>query len=51
MARLFEAQYRGSCSNCGEPVEPSDWVGYVNDQVCCEDCCKELEPTWTWEAW
>ena len=39
--RLFPAQYYGSCSHCMEPIEPGDWVGYVDDEIACELCVEE----------
>lgn len=38
MARTFTAKYDGSCSNCGVDIEPGDDVGYVDDEINCENC-------------
>lgn len=37
MARLFIAQYHGRCP-CGEPIEPGDEIGYVEDAISCANC-------------
>jgi hypothetical protein len=36
--KLFPARYNGICRCCDEPIEVGDWVGYLDDEVCCEDC-------------
>lgn len=39
MAAIFTARYPGSCAQCDEHIEPGDEAGYIDDEVCCEDCC------------
>lgn len=41
--KLFPARYYGSCAECREPLEPGDWVGYIDgvDGICCEECVEE----------
>jgi hypothetical protein len=34
----FEAKYKGTCSDCHEPIEVGDQVVYVNDELVHVDC-------------
>lgn len=38
---LFTAKFYGSCPLCCEAIVPGDWVGYVDDEVVCEQCFEE----------
>ncbi|MDY0811412.1 hypothetical protein [Kitasatospora purpeofusca] len=35
---MLVAQYDITCARCGFTVEPGDFVGWVFDELCCEDC-------------
>lgn len=43
MANRFTASYPGGCSECGEDFDEGDRVGYVDDELCCDDCCQAAE--------
>lgn len=38
MPATFTAAYRGKCAECFTEIEPGDTAGYVDDEVCCEEC-------------
>lgn len=38
MPATFTARYESDCAECGAAIEPGDEAGYVDDEVCCEDC-------------
>ncbi|WNI15553.1 hypothetical protein [Actinacidiphila sp. ITFR-21] len=38
MTATFTARYEGWCAECGAEIEPGDTAGYLDDEVCCEDC-------------
>lgn len=31
------------CFGCGGDIEQDDRIGYVDDEIHCEDCCDEAE--------
>ncbi|MFJ6136447.1 hypothetical protein [Kitasatospora sp. NPDC092286] len=35
---VLVAQYDITCARCGFTVETGDFVGWVFDELCCEDC-------------
>jgi hypothetical protein len=37
----FGARYDGHCVPCGTAFDEGDAVGYVDDELCCEDCYDE----------
>lgn len=41
----FEAKFptEGGCNECGGDIEAGDNIGYVDDEINCEDCCDETE--------
>lgn len=43
MPATFTARYKSDCSECGEEIYPGDEAGYVDDEVCCEDCVDRSE--------
>lgn len=36
--RRFTARYDSECAECGSDIEEGDTAGYVDDEVCCDDC-------------
>lgn len=38
---MFLARYDGRCPGCDEPIYEGDRVGWVDGEVCCEDCVGE----------
>jgi hypothetical protein len=43
---MFTARYTSRCAQCDELIEPGDEAGYVDDEVCCEDCAEAAEEQW-----
>lgn len=43
MARTFSAAYPGECSECGLDFMDGDEIGYVDDEICCEECCEQFQ--------
>ena len=41
MVRRFYARYEGTCAACFEHIYEGDYIGYIDDEVCCEDCCDD----------
>lgn len=41
MARTFTARYpqRDGCAQCGADIDAGDQAGYIDSEICCEDCC------------
>lgn len=37
----FTARYGGWCKHCGDRIEEGDEVGYVDDELACEQCVRE----------
>lgn len=48
MPAMFTARYVGECALCGDPIDPGDEAGYIDDEVCCADCCDDVEDEATW---
>jgi hypothetical protein len=42
MARVFEAQYFGTCGACLEPIKPGDDVTYEDDELVHDDCANDV---------
>ena len=40
MAHTFSARYPGECNGCGAEFDEGDPIGYVDDEINCEDCCE-----------
>lgn len=43
MAFTFSAAYDGECSECGADFLAGDEIGWVEDQIACENCVYEHE--------
>jgi hypothetical protein len=43
MAATFTARYESECAECGDPIEPGDEAGYLDDEVCCEECVETAQ--------
>lgn len=43
MANRFVASFPGECSECAERFDEGDRIGYVEDELCCDDCCADAE--------
>lgn len=41
MGAYFTARFDSECARCDEPISEGDTAGYVDDEVCCEDCWEE----------
>lgn len=39
----FTAAYPGDCGRCWRDIEPGDEAGYIDNEVCCGDCCDERD--------
>jgi hypothetical protein len=39
--RIFPAAYGGTCGCCGLDFDEGDPIGYLDDEICCEDCVLE----------
>lgn len=37
-SRLFFAMYDGECSHCLSDILEGDEIGYVDDEICCQNC-------------
>lgn len=42
-ASRFFARYEGECAECMLPIFVGDAAGYIDSDVCCEQCCTEWE--------
>lgn len=38
---LFKIAYDDYCRECGDECDEGDRMGYVDDEICCEDCWEE----------
>lgn len=38
VSRKFPASYEGDCADCMGIIDPGDLIGYVEDEICCEEC-------------
>ena len=39
----FIAAFDSECAKCFGDISEGDNAGYLDDEVCCEDCCDEIE--------
>jgi hypothetical protein len=39
----FYARWSGECAECLLPFDAGESVGYIDNDVCCEECCDEWE--------
>lgn len=43
----FSARYPGHCQLCGADFDEGDEIGYVDDEIACEECVlEEDEEDW-----
>lgn len=47
----FRARYDGECSDCGDYFEEGDFVGYVDDELCCGECVQSAEDEQDESGW
>lgn len=43
MIRRFTARYDSDCNQCGSAIYEGDEAGYIDDVVCCDNCCDEAD--------
>lgn len=43
MPHLFTALWDGECRICLDSIWEGDEIGYVDDEIACEQCCYENE--------
>ncbi len=51
MGAHFTARFDSDCESCGNPIYEGDQAGYVDDEVCCQDCweaAQDDEQTGDW---
>lgn len=41
--RTFAAKYHGICERCLGDIDPGDEVGYLDDDLCCEECWERFK--------
>lgn len=43
MSARFQAMYDGECDLCGDSFSEGDEIGYLDEDIACDDCMNESE--------